>query len=74
MTSPKTFIEEQLALRADMASRLDMMKRHLSNPGSSGSITIGINFEDVTEETVADLEAKIAEVDERLDRLRHGNV
>ena len=73
MSSPKVFIEEQLALRADMASRLDMMKKHLSNPGSSGAIGLGINYEDVTEAAVADLEARIADIDNRIERMRRGN-
>jgi hypothetical protein len=73
MTYPKVFIEEQLALRADMVSRVEMMKRHLTNPGSEGSIGVGMNYDDVTEETVADLEAKIADIDERVERLRRGN-
>jgi len=57
-----------------MVSRMEMMKRHLENPGSRGSIGVGRNYEDVTEETVADLEAKITDIDDRLDRLRRGNV
>jgi len=73
MTSPLVFIEEQLALRADMVSRLEMMKNHIANPGSDGSIGIGIDYEDVTEETVADLEARIADIDERVERMRSGN-
>jgi hypothetical protein len=73
MSSPKSFIEEQLALRADMESRLDMMKKHLAQPGSTGSIGAARNYEDITEEAVADLEARIADIDERVGRMRAGN-
>ena len=73
MTSPLVFIEEQLAFKADMVSRLEMMKNHLANPGSSGATGVGINYEDVTERAVADLEAQIADIDQRVEGMRSGN-
>lgn len=73
MTSPKVFIEEQLALRTDMVSRLESMRKHLARPSSEGAVGMGRNYEDVTEEAVANLERQIAELDERVERLRSGN-
>jgi hypothetical protein len=53
-----------------MTSRLEMIKKHLANPGSDGAIGLGVNYEEVTEAAAADVEARIAEIDERLERMR----
>ena len=74
MSTPLTFIAEQLALREDLARRVEMMKNHLAVPQRDPHFGIGVNYEDITPEAIERLEGQIADIDARVERFREGNI
>lgn len=65
MSSPKVYLEEQLALREQLARQLAFMEKGFE--ARSGG-------EDMTEESIARVRLEVAELDARIERLRTGSV
>jgi cell division protein FtsB len=72
MSSPKIFIDEQLAQRDEIARRIELVKNQL--PGAhEDSVGSSENFIDVTQREIDKLEAEIVEIDARIAQLKGGN-
>ena len=72
MTSPKVFIEEQLARREELVGRIEMMSNHLAGK-SENAVGSGVNFKDTTSDDIERDEAEIAEIDASIAKMRDGN-
>ena len=72
MSSPKIFIEEQLAMRGEKAQRIVMMKNYLAG-ANEDAVGSSENFMDVTQREIDRLESEIAEIDGRIAKLKNGN-
>jgi hypothetical protein len=73
MSSPKVFIEEQLALRTGLVTQLEQMENHLAEPRRSPSFGTHRNFEQATEQSIEWVKEKIADIDARIARLESVN-
>ena len=73
MSSPRTFIEDQLARRAELLRSIEMMENHLANPKASPSFGMLEDSKDVTPARIAALREQVAEIDDSVDRMRRGN-
>ena len=74
MSSPLSFIEDQLAHRAELVSSIEMMENHLADPQGSSRFGMLENSKDVTPESIAALQEQLAEIDESIERMKRGNV
>lgn len=72
MSSPKVFIEQQLARRTELVQRIEMMRNHLAG-ASENAIGSGENYVDVTERDIEKYEAEILDIDASVARMRDGN-
>lgn len=72
MSSPKVFIEEQLARKAELTQRIELMRNHLAGR-SENAVGSGEDFVDVTERDIEHHEAEIADIDARIARMKHGD-
>lgn len=72
MSSPKVFIDQQLARRAELVQRIEMMKNHLAG-ASENAIGSGENYVDVTQRDIEKHEAEIADIDASVVKMRDGN-
>ncbi|MEA3061822.1 MAG: hypothetical protein QOJ94_1603 [Sphingomonadales bacterium] len=73
MSSPKVFIEEQLATRANLADQLRLMENHLAQPQQSPSFGTLENSAPTTEEAIARVKAQIADINARIAKMAGGN-
>ena len=73
MATPLTYIEEQLALREDMAKSIELMENHLADPQRSPRFGMLKDSKDVTVKRISELKEQIADIDARIERLRSGN-
>lgn len=72
MSSPKVFVETQLARRAELIQRIEMMRNHLAG-ASENAVGSGEDFVDVTEQDIERHEAEIADIDASVAKLRDGH-
>jgi len=72
MSSPKVFVEEQLARRDELTSRIEMMRNYLAGK-SENAFGSGRDYVDTTQDDIDRDEAEIAAIDARIAQLRDGN-
>ena len=73
MATPLTYIEDQLALREELVKSVELMENHLAEPHRTPSVGFHAGGESITAESLARVKEQIAEIDERIERLRVGN-
>ena len=71
MSSPKVFIEEQLARKAELVRRIEMMRNHLAGRSES-AVGSSKDHVDVTQTQLEEHEAEIADINARIARMRDG--
>lgn len=74
MSSPKVFLEELSARRAELCQQLELMESHIANPQRTPSFGTTENSKSTTEDSIARVKEQIAQLDEQIDRVNRGNV
>lgn len=72
MSSPKVFMDEQLARKAELIQRIEMMRNHLAG-FSDNAVGAGEDYVDVTQRNIESHEAEIADIDARIARMRNSD-
>ena len=70
MSSPKVYLEELVARKAELSSRLEMMENHLA--GRESPLGSWEDYKDVTERDASNLRAELAHIDEEIERVSSG--
>lgn len=73
MATPLVFIEEELRRRAGLVKQLELMENSLADPRRTPAFGTHSNRVSTTQAEVEALRAQIADIDERVERMRAGN-
>ena len=71
MSSPKVYLEELAARKAELSSRIEMMENHLAGKDTE-AVGSWSDTKDVTERDVENLRVELAHIDEEIERVSSG--